>query len=273
MMKKYVDLHIHTQASDGTWTPEKAIEHIKTANISTFAITDHDSIDNVAEAQIIAENNGLTCVSGVEISTSFQNMEYHILTYDFNLNNPILVARVNKNHKQRLDYHNTVIETVKKDYPQLSLEEFEQYSYDLTRGGWPSLNFLLDKKVVNNMQSFFQLMINYKLQLVFDSPEQVIEDIRQAGAVAILAHPPAYVKQDFMPLEQLREWVSFGIQGFECYSPYYINPIDSGYYVDFCKANSLYISGGSDCHGDLLLNRKLRNPSILLDQLELPFLR
>lgn len=271
MMKKYVDLHIHTQSSDGTWTPEKAIQHINTADIGVFSITDHDSIDSVAEAQRLAGDNGLVCISGVEISSTHNDMEYHILTYNFNLDNPYLVARVNKNHKIRLDYHETVIETMKKDYPQLSLEEFEGYSYDLTRGGWPSLNFLLDKGVVHNMQEFFDLMKRYKLQLIFDSPEQVIAEIRQAGGVAILAHPPAYVQQDFMSIDQLKEWVSYGIQGFECYSPYYKNPLDSSYYVDFCKENALYISGGSDCHGDLLLHRKLRNPSILLEQLELPF--
>ncbi|PKM50822.1 MAG: hypothetical protein CVV02_10030 [Firmicutes bacterium HGW-Firmicutes-7] len=272
-MKKYVDLHIHTQASDGTWTPKKAVEHIKEADIRTFAITDHDSIENVSDAQIIAENNGLTCISGVELSTTFQNMEYHILSYNFDLTNKTLVSRVNRNYQQRQNYHKTVIETLKKDYPQLSLEEFEHYTYDLTRGGWPSLNFLLDKKIVNTMQEFFNIMIDYKLQLVFDSPEQVIEDIRQAGAIAILAHPPAYNQQNVMSLDQLKRWVSYGIQGFECYSPYYKDPLDSNYYVKFCKEHSLYISGGSDCHGDLLLHRKLKNPSILLEQLELPFLK
>lgn len=268
----YVDLHIHTQASDGTWSPNDVVENVKKANIETFAVTDHDAIDSVKETQLMASKHGITCITGVELSTTYNDMEYHILAYDFQLSHSSLINRINKNKNQRIDYHATVIEKLVKDFKQISIEEFSRYKYDLSRGGWPSLNYLLDKQVVHTMQGFFNLMKDYKLQLEFDAPLDIIQDIRSSGGVAILAHPAAYAKQNLMTKKALKGWVDFGIQGFECYSPYYKNPLDSSYYIDYCKENDLYISGGSDCHGSLLLQRKLRTPSIQLKQLNLPFL-
>lgn len=272
MMEHYVDLHMHTQASDGTWSPKELVQNIKRVGISTFAVTDHDEILNVEEVQKLSQIEGLTCIRGVELSASYQNREYHILTYDFDLDNEIMVRRVKKNHQVRLDYHRVVIETLKKAYKEVSTEEFSIYQYDLSRGGWPSLNYLLDKKVVYNMNDFFNLMKRYNLELIFDAPDEIIKDIRAAGATAILAHPPAYTQGDFMSLEQLENFISFGIQGLECYSPYYKDPSDSDYYVNFCRDRGLFISGGSDCHGLLLPNRKLRHPAIRKEQLNCPFL-
>ncbi|MBC7960896.1 MAG: PHP domain-containing protein [Vallitaleaceae bacterium] len=272
-MENFVDFHMHTCASDGTWRPKDVIENIKKAEIKCFAVTDHDSMQSVASTKELALREGLQFITGVELSTTFQNREYHLLTYDYELTNAILMERIEKNHQLRLDYHQLVVKTLVKDFPQISTEEFALYEYDLSRGGWPSLNYLFDKKVVYNMNDYFGMMKRYDLQLIFDGPKEIIRDIKAAGAIVILAHPPAYVQEGFMSLEQMEQWVDFGIQGMECYSPYYKNPEDSGYYVNFCNEKGLFISGGSDCHGDLLPNRKLRRPSIKKEQLNLPFLK
>lgn len=271
-MKKLVDFHMHTQASDGTWLPEELIEEIKKANISKFAVTDHDSIQNVKQTQELANANNLTCISGVELSATYKEREYHILAYNFDLQNPTIIERVHKNHQLRYDHHISCIETLTKDYPVISVEEFIEYEYDLTRGGWPALNYLMDKNVVNNMNDYFILMEKYNLKLLFNQPAEVIKDIKNAGAIAVLAHPPAYIDNGFMDYKQLKMWKDFGIQGIECYSPYYKNATDCNYYVKYCNENDLYISGGSDCHGRLLSSRKLGNPSIEKSQLNLPFL-
>ncbi len=272
-MEHYVDLHMHSQASDGTWTPKELVENVKKVGISTFAVTDHDVISSVARAQEYALKEGLNFITGVELSASFMNREYHILTYHFDLENSIFLQRVEKNHQVRLDYHRLVVETLMKDYAQVSLDEFSTYQYDLSRGGWSSLNYLYDKKVVYNMNDFFNLMKRYELQLIFDTPETIIKDIKAAGAIAILAHPPAYGEGQLLPKELLDSFVSFGIMGLECHSPYYKEITDTAYYVEYCKKHNLYISGGSDCHGSLLQTRKLKHPAILKDQLNLPFLK
>lgn len=272
-MKKLVDFHMHTQASDGTWLPTELIEEIKKASISIFSVTDHDSIKNVKQVRELAKVNNLTCISGVELSATYNEREYHILAYNFDLNNPKIIERVHKNHQLRYAHHISCIETLTKDYPVISVDEFIEYEYDLTRGGWPALNYLIDKQVVKNMNHYFTLMEKYNLKLVFNEPVQVIKDIKEAGAIAVLAHPPAYTAHGgFMDFEQLNMWKDFGIQGIECYSPYYKNPTDCNYYIKYCNDNGLYISGGSDCHGHLLSSRRLGYPSIEKSQLNLPFL-
>lgn len=108
-LETFIDLHIHTQSSDGTWAPDDVVENVKNANIEIFAVTDHDSIDNVKPTQIKAEKAGIKCIAGVELSTTYNKIEHHILAYDFQLDHPSIVNRININNKQRKDYHLTVI--------------------------------------------------------------------------------------------------------------------------------------------------------------------
>lgn len=271
-MNKYVDLHIHTCASDGTWNPEEVVRNVKSSGIEIFAVTDHNEITNVEATQKIASQSGLRCISGVELSATYRDREYHILAYKFDLQNPVILERVNKNSLISKQHDLKVIESLMSDYKEISCDEFLEYKGESRRGGWPSLNYLIDKGIIQDMYQYFDIEERLDLKMVFDTPEEIIRSIREAGAIAILAHPPAYTVDGFMEMEQLEAFVSFGIQGLECYSPYYKNQNDSKYYVEFCKRNGLYISGGSDCHGSFVPSRKLKHPEILKEQLVLPFL-
>jgi hypothetical protein len=74
-----------------------------------------------------------------------------------------------------------------------------------------------------------------------------------------------------MPDEELKKWIEFGIMGIECYSSY-SSLQDSQEYVKFCQKHNLQISAGSDCHGTFILERKLGNPKVTLDMVNLGFL-
>ena len=76
-----VDLHIHTTASDGTWTPEILVKNILSAGIQLFAVTDHNSLDSLFSVSHYARNAGIFFIPGVEISVSYSNECYHILGY------------------------------------------------------------------------------------------------------------------------------------------------------------------------------------------------
>jgi predicted metal-dependent phosphoesterase TrpH len=76
-----IDLHIHTMASDGTWSPEELVENIKKAEIGIFSVTDHDSTDNVLQTADLAKADDLHFIPGVEINASRQNKYIHILGY------------------------------------------------------------------------------------------------------------------------------------------------------------------------------------------------
>lgn len=245
--EKLVDLHIHTNASDGTWDIKETIAVIIEKNIKYFSITDHDTIENSLEAlKYIPRNRKF--VLGSEISSTYKGKEYHILAYDFNPENEALKKLLKDNQLIRKKYNDDLIKYVKEYEVVNDVSDYDNYMWDLARGGWKSLNYLIDKGVVADLNSYFELVEISQLKLEFNSPKVVIEKIHQAGGYCILAHPSAYgekyIKENF-----LETWIAFGIDGLECYSPYFEEINDASYYVKFCKKNNLMISGGSDCHG------------------------
>ncbi|HKL42241.1 MAG TPA: PHP domain-containing protein [Clostridia bacterium] len=250
MVKKneeLVDLHIHTNASDGTWNIKEAIATIIEKNIKYFSITDHDTIKNSLEALKYVPRDR-KFVLGSEISSTYKGKEYHILAYGFDPKNNALKKLISDNQLIRKKYNDDLIKYVKAYELVNDVSDYKNYVWDSARGGWKSLNYLFDKGIVKNLESYFELIEISQLTLEFKSPEIVIEIIKQAGGYSILAHPSAYGEK-FMSIAMLEKWKAFGINGIECYSPYFENRKDAAYYVKYCKENSLMISGGSDCHG------------------------
>lgn len=242
-----VDMHLHTNASDGTWSVEELIEEVNNKDIRYFSITDHDTLKNSKKAlQIIPENKEF--VIGVEISSTYKNREYHILAYDFDPNNDALVELLTNNQKIRQKHNDDIIKYVKEYELVNNVEDYSNYTADLKRGGWKSLNYLLDKGIVKDLSDYLKLMEISNLTIEFNKPKQVIDRIKKAGGYAILAHPSAY-GEDFIDDKVFELWKSFGIDGIECYSPYLEGKEVADYCVEFCKSNNLMISGGSDCHG------------------------
>ena len=82
-----VDLHIHSTASDGTWTPQELVNAAQAAGLGLIAVTDHDSTANVAETMRIAAANGIKCLPGVEVCSTKDGMSFHILGYGIDTTN------------------------------------------------------------------------------------------------------------------------------------------------------------------------------------------
>lgn len=265
------DMHIHTTASDGTWTVEELLELIMENNIKLFSITDHDNIESSIK---MLDNvpDDIVYIMGTEISCTYNNEEYHITAYDFDFTNSELNKLVKFNQRQRREFNTKIIEFVKQAGKIEDITDYFSYKYDSKRGGWESLNYLLDKGIVKDMGEYFKIVDSSDEQLCFKSPKEVIEIIKNAGGYPFLAHPSAYTKGDNLSIEILEEWRDYGICGIECFSPYLKNIEDADYYIKFCDENNLMISAGSDCHGGFN-NRILGNPNVSIDKLRLDFVK
>ena len=270
----YVDLHIHTDCSDGTWDIDELIAQIIDHNISLFSITDHDSIEN---SRRMLDNMGTyqqyqgQYIIGAEISCTYNEKLYHITAYAFDPNNKALLRLLEGNRQSMHTYNDATIKSLAKVVPEIEYATYEAYCHNRKRGGWKSLNFLIDEGIVQNVSEFFQFIKDLDNPLVFDAPVNVIKIIREAGGFPFLAHPSAYFQGERMPDEELKKWIEFGIEGIECYSSY-SSLQDTREYVKFCQKHNLQISAGSDCHGTFIPERKLANPKITLDMLSLGFL-
>lgn len=266
-----VDMHIHTNASDGTWTVKELLELIIKNKIKVFSITDHDTIEN--SVRILGSiPNDICYVIGAEISSTYNGEEYHITAYNFDYRNSKLNELLKFNQIQRKEFNNKVIQYVKEANKIKDIKDYYYYRYDRSRGGWESLNYLIDKKIVKDLREYFEIIKSSNERLYFKNPKEVIETIKDAGGYSFLAHPSAYKKGEKLSLEILKELKNYGVSGIECYSPYLKDTEDADYYVRFCEEYDLMISAGSDCHGEFN-NRTLGVPKINIDKLKLDFIK
>ncbi len=268
------DLHIHTTASDGTWDPGQVVKAVCAAGIEIFAVTDHDSVANVAETKKLAADTGLGFITGVELNSTKDGHNYHILGYGIDIENKRL--RELCRHNQRLlelKDDDSVRNLIDRGWP-LSMEEFKEYTYDPHRGGWKALAYLQDKGLCGDVNDFFRRIFTAENDLGFpDFPaiSEVVQVIRQAGGIALCAH----LASDFHGAgmqEYLPRLVDEKLDGFECYHSGH-RPEDSRLLAHFCHRHKLYISGGSDCHGNFVKTRHLGVPFIDTDMLCLPQLQ
>lgn len=265
-----VDMHIHTNESDGTWDIDELLKHLINRNIKVFSITDHDTINNSIRMMDIIPNDIYYTV-GVEISTTYKGKEYHITAYNFDYKNFKLNELLEFNQFQRKKYNYKIVQYIKTINKIENIEDYYSYEYDNKRGGWDSLNYLLDKRIIKNLDEYFKLVELSKEKLLFKSPKEVIKTIKNAGGYSFLAHPSAYENGEKLSLKVLEKWREYGIDGIECFSPYLRNIEDSSYYLDFCRHNNMLISAGSDCHGEFN-NRTLGIPSVNFNEVRLDFI-
>lgn len=265
-----VDLHIHTTASDGTWTPEELIEKVKALNIKLFSVTDHDTVKNVAETQQLAQKNGLKFIPGVEVSSTLNGRYFHILGYGVDIKCSKLL--------NLLKYNTTLMEKTDEDSIQklidtgitLDIDDYKAYQHNPSRGGWKSLSYLIDKGICKNIEEFFSnLFIKEKgIEFpVFPQPQEVIDIIRTANGIPVLAHPGSQFHGTTLE-ETLDFFKGVYIEGIECFHPSHSHETIANA-LKWCKRHDMIITGGSDCHGNFVPERKLGIPYITLRDLSL----
>lgn len=272
-LKGKIDLHIHTTASDGTWEPEYVAELAAKSNIGLISITDHDETANIKRGEAAALKYGLNYIRGVEIS-SFQDGEvFHILGYGADLNNRDFIDLIDNNRyllqKKDDDFVKNLID---KGY-NINLEDYDAYEHKSSRGGWKALSFLIDAGLCSDAADFFNNLYEKEGETSFpDFPEasHVINIIKKAGGVPVLAHP-YYTPSDVPVEKRLSAFYELGVLGFECYHPNHNSRIIKEC-VDWCRKNNTIITAGSDCHGSFILTRHLGEPAAYIDDVNLGLL-
>lgn len=266
-----VDLHIHTTASDGTWTPQELVQQVQSAGIDLFAVADHDSVGNVCSVGALARQQGLAFIRAVEVSSTWNGQLIHILGYGIDLDNPALLAMIEENWRRLASVDDQSIHKLIAARYQITFEEFEAYQNNPSRGGWKALNFMIDKGICRDVKDFFGRLFVGEMTLHypdFADPAEAVRIIHRAGGTAIWAHPDNNVRNGHTG-DHVFEYVqSIGIDGLECYTPYH-DVIATQRCLDFCHRHDLLITAGSDCHGNFVVERTLGQPEVYLPQLNL----
>lgn len=267
-----IDLHTHTNYSDGTWNLKKLLEEAEKTKIEVLSITDHDRIDAYKELERINANDLFSgrIVTGVEFSTVFDGVTFHLLAYDFDYKK--LANFIYENYeskkidlKKEFDY---MIESCNKNNIKLGNLEYKENM------GWPiDIIFPEIKKHEENRKYFKQkewddidvfynsCVTNKKFPVFVDfsihypKADVVAGAVRKAGGKTFVAHVFRYYLDDSIGfLDVLKQ--SNVIDGVEAYHSSFLEE-QTKTLKKYCRDNNLFMSGGSDCHGDKKADRKI----------------
>ncbi len=247
-----VDLHVHSNASDGTLTPSEVVFLAKETGLTAIALTDHDTVDGVAEAVAAGTKYNIEIIPGVELSCAYIAKEIHIVGLYVDCQNTRFLAELNRLKETRLARNEQMAAKCREHGLDITVEELINEYPDavITRAHFAS--FLVKKGYVSSVKDAFDRYLNdhgpcfvprYKMPC-----EETIELIHSAGGIAILAHPILYRLND-SELEKLVKYLTkCGLNGIEAlYSTY--TPSDEIQIRKLARENGLLISGGSDFHG------------------------
>ncbi len=270
-----IDLHTHSTASDGQYSPTELMRLAKENGITVIALTDHDTVSGVAEAKSEADRLGMKFVPGIEISADSEIGSMHILGYNIDPKNIKLINTCEWFVNQRQERANKIFCFLEERGVPLSRESVEKYSNGglLIRPHFARA--MVDAGYVQNTREAFDKYLdvpevrNIKREKL--SPEQSFELIKGAGGIPVLAHP-IQLKTDMTGLSDVVKKLSGkGLVGMECYySTHTREQVKS--YLNIAKENGLYVTAGSDFHGEKIKpNIKLGtgiNNSLCIEALE-----
>ncbi len=274
----FVDLHVHSNASDGTLTPAKVVELAALKGLSAIALTDHDTIEGIPEAQKAAQNLPLEVIPGIELSCVYQEEEIHILGLYVDLSDKEFLAQTDRLKDIRIKRNEEMINRFQKAGINISLCEVQAGNPGtvITRAHFARI--LLEKGYVKSMDQAFKKYLSYtgpycpRKEKI--TPEHAMKMLGNCGASPVLAHPYQYHLGD----KKTEELVSFlkelGLHGLEVYHSSN-NQYESGKLKKLAKKYQLFPTGGSDFHGsnkpdiDLGTGRGgLRVSALLLDDIK-----
>lgn len=262
-----IDLHIHSNLSDGTLSPKEIIDEAVKNNVNTIAIADHDTIDAYTkELYEYAKTNNINLINGVEISTKTNKAGIHVLGYNFDLNNENFKQKLSSLRNARHDYLYNVAKKLEDLGYVINVEELDKIeavtkahiSIDVINNKQNEDKLLKEFGHIPNKGEFIETIMNegcpayVKKETI--TPKEAGELIRSANGIVVLAHPVAYIYEDNLTeqdiLEILKDMKADGIEANYIYYDRNNNRIDE---VDkwnkFAKNNNLkIITIGSDFH-------------------------
>ncbi|RJX24671.1 MAG: PHP domain-containing protein [Dethiobacter sp.] len=247
MVPRCVDLHIHTTFSDGLLNPCQVVAEANKKGMAAIGITDHDTMRGVACAETAGKKYGLEIIPGVELSTSYEDKEPHLLGYYCDPENPQLHKILKDVSTSRHERMVKMVDKLKNLGIDIQIEEvLEKARGDML--GRPHLALVICQKgycrtpaevfakyIGNNCPAYVE---RYRLSL-----QEALNLVRGAGGIPVLAHPGLYKADELIP-----SMVRMGLLGIEAFHPEH-RIIDRCRYLKMAGKYNLLITGGSDYHG------------------------
>lgn len=246
MLKRKVDLHSHTNHSDGYFSPEELVNKAKDVGIDILSITDHDSINAIEKATEIGRELGVEIIPGVEISSDLRGIEVHILGYFIDITNKELEHCLKFFREERIGRANNIVRKLNHLGLDISMTDVMRFSKNSAVGRPHIAQAMLELGLVRSFQDAFNKYIKnggpaYERK-VHLSPQSAFKIISDAGGLSFVAHP-RYMSENI-----IKELIDAGADGIEVIHPSHSKEL-TRFYRGIVNEYYLLESGGSDFHG------------------------
>lgn len=247
-----IDLHVHSNASDGSLTPTEVADEAMRMGLSAIALTDHDTIDGIPEILEYTKDKPLEVVPGIELSCYYNNREVHILGFYMDYTNPALNEELSELKKAREGRNLKMVELMQADGLPVTMEKLLHGNPDsvITRAHFARV--LVEEGVCKDKEAAFKKYIGIGCKYYLPKPQVTCETAMRILTTyskgAFLAHPLLY-HLGYAQIEELLIYLkSLGLKGVEAY-----HSSNNAYESDKLRSMALKlglgISGGSDFHG------------------------
>ena len=253
-MIKIIDLHTHTDSSDGIYSPIELIDHAARNNIVAMAITDHDTVDGLKDASEYAKKINFNLIPGIELSIEYSGGSFHLLGLFIDFENLKLLKTIKKLKRNRENRAQKIVKDLRNYDVNISFDEVKK---GVRNGsiGKPHIARIMVKMGYgqNVTEIFHNYMRKGKPGYVKKGNLEITEAIsviKQAGGTPIIAHPASLNYSSYNEFDNiLRDSINAGVEGLEVYSS--MHSLDETQkFLEIAKKYNILISGGSDFHGD-----------------------
>lgn len=252
---KRIDLHTHTNKSDGSLEPFELIKLAADSHLSAIAITDHDTLEAFSEISASKQDSDVKIIPGVELSARYTGGTLHIVGLGIDPKCSTLLEKLETLRQSRSNRNSRILEKLNELGIEIGEEEANLEPDEKSSLGRPHIaKMLMDAGVVDSIDEAFDAYLGrgkkaFVKKEVFEA-EEAIKMIHDAGGVAVLAHPASLElnEKDFPPY--LDRLIDFGIDGIEVYVPTH-SVEQMLFFRGLASDRELLISAGSDFHGDI----------------------
>ena len=249
-----IDLHMHSNISDGTDTPSEILARVKEAGIGLFSLTDHDALKGCRTLAGMLKPGDPDFITGVEFSCKDELGKYHILGYGYDPDSPAIQEAITRGHSLRMKKVTARLEFLRSRFNVRFPEEEIRRLLSLDNPGKPHIGNLMVKYGYARTKE--QAIKEFIDQIHFHSeylrPELAIRGILESGGIPVLAHP-TYGSGDQLILGEemearVRRLKDFGLRGLETFYSGFTDKLRIEI-LSFAEKYGLYVTAGSDYHG------------------------
>ena len=256
--EKVIDMHTHTNYSDGDLSPQELIALAIKKRVGTIAITDHDTIDGIKQINrndSLIIDSGIKIINGIELSAKVSKGTMHILGYDIDLSNEFLNKKMSDLKDKSINSILTIMEQIKRDYGITfgynDIRELINANHNLGRVDLAKLCIKYGY-AISVQDAFDKYLIEahdktriFRKELEFN---ECIDLIINSGGIPVLAYPKSLKLNEKEFLILLKEMISCGLKGIEVYHSSHTKE-EMKYFLEIANKYNLLVSGGSDYHG------------------------